>query len=90
MGLLTGTRELSVSLQDTFPRMRGLATKSASNSRPELVTIFLGLPSICSGSSGHTKTRSPRTTSTPKRCIAFMTDGKTKRSSDQHHNSPAT
>ena len=43
----------------------GPTTRSAWNSRPLSVVRILSFPFICSGSSGHVITLSPRTTLTP-------------------------
>jgi hypothetical protein len=50
-----------------------LTTKSASNTEPLSVTTRLVFPLSFSGSSGHSVTRSPRTTLTSSRCRPFMT-----------------
>lgn len=67
-----------VSLRDGIGGMRWnqvgheRTTRSAWNSRPLSVIKVFVFPFRCSGSSGHTITRSPKTTFTPRPCRASI------------------
>jgi hypothetical protein len=73
-----GVFDLYMGADCQFPSFQAkdtrLTTRSAWNSRPLSVVRILSLPFMCSGSSGHVITLSPRTTLTPSFSSVVIAD----------------